>query len=400
MSGRYFVGIDLGSSEHVACITDEEGRVVKEARIEHSGEGMRQFVADLVLLARGSPKDLCVALETPRSSLVDGLLERDFSVFSINPKQLDRFRDRHTVAGAKDDRRDAFVLAISLRTDESLFRRLAPEDPYVVRLRELLRLHEDVVHEHLATVSRLRGQLHRYFPQALELSDGDEPWLWDLLEKAPTPGKARRLSMRWLDKKLRESRIKRIDGRAAKAALQRPCVPVAPGVLEAASEHVGYLVERLHMTHEQRSRSLKRIEELLVEMDAEEEGPARVAILQSMPGVGPLVAATLISEGTEALGQRDYQTLRTRAGVAPVTKQSGKMRHVSMRRACNPRLRNACYHMARVAMYRDEKCKKLYRALRERGHTHGHALRSLSDRMLRILVALLKTGEIYDPVHV
>jgi hypothetical protein len=40
--------------------------------------------------------------------------------FSINPKQLDRFRDRHTVAGAKDDQRDAFVLADSLRTDAVL----------------------------------------------------------------------------------------------------------------------------------------------------------------------------------------------------------------------------------------------------------------------------------------
>jgi len=55
------------------------------------------------------------------------LVERGFHVYAINPKRLDRFRDRHTIAGSKDDRRDALVLADSLRTDRHCFlwRRLA-----------------------------------------------------------------------------------------------------------------------------------------------------------------------------------------------------------------------------------------------------------------------------------
>ncbi len=47
----------------------------------------------------------------------------------INPKQLDRMRDRFTIAGAKDDRLDAFVLADSLRTDMRFYRFLDPADP-------------------------------------------------------------------------------------------------------------------------------------------------------------------------------------------------------------------------------------------------------------------------------
>src|SRR5207245_5774097 len=53
-----------------------------------------------------SPSEIAVAIETPRGPLVELLLERDFQVFALNPKQLDRFRDRFTVAGAKDDSRD------------------------------------------------------------------------------------------------------------------------------------------------------------------------------------------------------------------------------------------------------------------------------------------------------
>jgi hypothetical protein len=62
------------------------------------------------------------------------------------PKQLDRFRDRHSVAGAKDDRRDAFVLSDSLRTDRARFRRIRLDDPLVIQLRELSRVDEDLLH--------------------------------------------------------------------------------------------------------------------------------------------------------------------------------------------------------------------------------------------------------------
>ena len=59
-------------------------------------------------LCERQPATVAVAIETPHGVLVDALLEHGFAVFAINPKQLDRFRDRFTVAGAKDDRRDAW----------------------------------------------------------------------------------------------------------------------------------------------------------------------------------------------------------------------------------------------------------------------------------------------------
>jgi transposase len=60
-----------------------------------------------------------------------------------------------------------------------------------------------------------------------------------------------------------------------------------------------------------------------------------------LPGVGRVVAATVLAEAAEALAERDYQTLRAHGGIAPVTRKSGKKLSVSMRYGCNPRLRNA-----------------------------------------------------------
>ena len=64
-----------------------------------------------------------------------------------NPKQLDRLRDRFSVAGAKDDRRDGYVLADSVRTDRRLFRRLHVADPRLVELRAWSRLAEELQEE-------------------------------------------------------------------------------------------------------------------------------------------------------------------------------------------------------------------------------------------------------------
>jgi hypothetical protein len=105
-------------------VLDRDRRLVGARAVDHDGVSLAQLVAWLWTVSAGQPERVSVAIEVPRGAIVEGLVERGFHVFAINPKQLDRFRDRHSVAGAKDDRRDAFVLADSLRTDQPSFRRL------------------------------------------------------------------------------------------------------------------------------------------------------------------------------------------------------------------------------------------------------------------------------------
>jgi Transposase len=112
-------------------------------------------------IAGGDPGQAAIAIEVPRGVVVETLVEHGFHLYAINPKQLDRFRDRHSVAGAKDDRGDAFVLSGSLRTDRARFRRIRLDVPLVIQLRELSRVDEDLGHEANRLTNRLREQLHR-----------------------------------------------------------------------------------------------------------------------------------------------------------------------------------------------------------------------------------------------
>src|SRR3712207_6638676 len=162
-------------------------------------------LCDWLVSLAGHPGSVAVAIEVPHGPVVDALLDRGFAVHAINPKRLDRLRDRFSVAGAKDDRRDARVAAAGLRTDRHLFRPVAVGDPAVVELREWSRLAEELQQERVRLSNRVRQQLWRYYPQFLELADDvAAEWVLALWSIAPTPAKAARLRAATIAKLLRQ----------------------------------------------------------------------------------------------------------------------------------------------------------------------------------------------------
>ncbi|TPW01634.1 MAG: putative transposase for insertion sequence NGRIS-13h [Alphaproteobacteria bacterium] len=403
---RWFVGIDWAPHAHEVCILDGAGHVCERRQVDHTAPGLGTFAEALLARAQGDPARIAIAIEVPRGALVELLVERGFGVYAINPKQLDRFRDRFTVAGAKDDRRDALVLGDSLRTDPHAFRRVRLDHPLVIELREWSRVDEDLQVELSRLTNRLRDLVHRVAPEVLALCPAaDEPWFWALWRQAPTPVAQHRLSERQVARLLREHRVRRVTAAQVRAVLQRPPLYTAPGVVEAVAAHCQLLAPRVELVGAQRRECGRQLERLLEALEAQEPaaGDQRehrdVAILRSMPGVGSRVAAAVLAEASQPLGDRAYHTMRTCMGVAPVTKQSGRRRTVSMRYACNERLREAAYHWARVGMQHDPGSRAYYVALRARGHKHGRALRSVADRFLRVFFALLKHGQLFDPAH-
>jgi len=395
-----FVGIDWGSELHQVCVMDERRKVLLEACVEHCGSALADLVKKVLSVAGDRPECVAVAIEVPRGAVVETFLEQGIAVFAINPKQLDRFRDRHTVAGAKDDRRDALVLADSLRTDMPAFRRVRLGEPALVQLRELSRMHDELKAERVALGNRLQEQLRRYFVQVLEL-DGvyDGRWLWELLEIAPTPQLAKRLSPVKLRSLLKRHRIRRLTPEQVREILSAEPLHVAPGVVEACRRHVLLLVPRLRLVHEQKAEIEREIEVLLDELATPTSGKAEhrdALLLQSLPGLGKLVCATMLAEASEPLERRDYTTLRALCGIAPVTRQSGKQHAVLMRRSCNRRLRTAVHYWAGNAVQRDPHWKSHYATLRAAGHSHSRALRGIGDRLLAVMFAVLKTNTPYD----
>lgn len=398
------VGIDWAQDRHEVCVEDAQGEVLGQRSVEHTAAGLAAMCDWLLQLAKGQPAAIEVAIETPHGIVVETLLDRGLAVFAINPKQLDRFRDRFSMSGAKDDRRDARVLADSLRTDRHAFRRIVPDSPIVVQIREWSRIYGELQPEEVKLSNRVREQLLRYYPQFLRVSRNvGDAWVMALWKLTPDPQAAATVDPTTVQQLLAEHRIRKIDAEEALARLRAAPMTVAPGTIEAAKAHIELLHQRLAVLNGQLKLCRRRLEELLEQVTTEETGEGKtgeqhiVTITRSLPGVGLIVAAALLAEAPKPLKAGDYPALRSLSGVAPVTKRSGKSINVVRRLACNQRLARAVYHWARVACQHDETSKARYHALRSRGCSHGRALRSVGDALLRVLAAMVRHGTLYDP---
>ena len=187
---------------------------------QHCGMGLTTEMADwIVRTTQSSPHKVGVAIETPRGPVVESLMGREFVVYSINPKQLDRYRDRFSLAGAKDDRLDARVLAETVRLDRNHLRRLDAQMPEAVMLRDCSRLHGQLTADKLRLTNQMREILWRYYPQFLEIYSGlSRLWVLELWMLAPTPHKAKRLRLSSIERLLKKHRIRCIDAKTVKQA--------------------------------------------------------------------------------------------------------------------------------------------------------------------------------------
>jgi len=425
---QWFAGVDWASQKHDVALLDIDGKIVGKATFEHSGSGIAALAEWLVATSGAPPHAIAVAIERPDGPVVEMLLERGFKLNSINPKQLDRFRDRFSPAGAKDDSWDCVVLGSALRTDPQAFRKLLPDAPLIVQLREWQRMAEEHGQDLVRLTNRLDQVLVRYYPAFRQLDGAsDAAWKLALLELAPTPQVARHLPRAKVARLLKHYRVRVHDADATLGILRQRPIELPVVSVQAASHHALALAQSIRFTAEQLNAAERAITQIVDELcrspddddtgggptgkgqgdsdatasasavDAEPGRPSDAAILISMPGHGKFVLASLLTNASTAIRQRDYEALRCLGGVAPVTKQSGKSRYVARRYACNHRIQEALFHWARIAIQHDPQSRAKYNALRQRGKTFGRALRAVADRLLYIACTLLENGTLYDP---
>src|SRR5215813_13729283 len=185
---RLFVGDDWAEGHHDVEVMDEAGRVLAKRRLLEGVAGMAQLHE---LIGRHLPEDgvdaeVVVGIETDRGPWVVALVAAGYAVFPVNPLQASRYRERHSVSGAKSDQGDAHMLADMVRTDSRQLRPAAGDTPEAEAIKVVARTHKTLIWERTRQGQRLRHQLREYFPAALEaFEDLDAPDVLELLGKAP-----------------------------------------------------------------------------------------------------------------------------------------------------------------------------------------------------------------------
>ena len=141
----------------------------------------------------------------------------------------------------------------------------------------------------------------------------------------------------------------------------------------------------------QEERELSKL--LRQQIQADQALAADCALLTSMPGCGPILAATLLAEMPE-LGTLDRRKVAALAGLAPVARDSGLRENRRVIKGGRGQVRRALY-MAAVASLRirASPLKQRYAQLVARGKPPKLALTALMRSMLVTLNAMLKARQ-------
>ncbi len=386
------VGIDWADTAHVYCLMDEGGTTLASGTIPHTPEGLEMLLAAIRTYA-STPQDVCVALETAQGLLVGALLDQGFTVYAINPKAVDRHRERFRVAGSKSDLRDAWSLATLLRTDRALYRPLVPDSDAAQELRVLTRDRAELVRTRTMLSNQLTACLKAYFPEFLDLfGDPDRPVALAVLQTFPTPGALRAASVKRLESFLREHHQ---PGAAAKATeiqtrLRQPVFRVTPVILRTKARLAQTLGQQLTTLAQQIDAYETEIQRVLrTHPDGE--------LYRSLPGAGDLLAARMVGElGDNRDRYHESAIAQCAAGTAPVTRASGTIRTVHVRRACIHPLRETLWQFAFSSLLHCPWAKAYYAQARRRGKKHAEAVRMLGNVWMRIIIALRRTRRPYD----
>jgi transposase len=390
-----FVGDDWAEEHHDVELQDGAGRVLATAKLPEGVAGIARLHAMIGehVGEDDEPAVVMVGIETDRGPWVQALIAAGYRIHAVNPLQVARYRERHGVSGAKSDTGDAHVLADMVRTDHHQLRPIAGDSVEAEAIKVITRAHKTLIWERTRHTLRLRSSLREFFPAALaafeDLTAADT---LDLLGSAPDPTSAAALSTTQITAALKRARRRHAAAKAEQiAAALRAEHLGQPAVLTAAyAATVRAQVAILSTLGAQ----IKTMEE---QVEAHFGQHPDAEIYLSQPGLGVVLGARVLAEfGDDTTRYTDAKARRNYAGTSPITRQSGKKKHVLARHVHNDRLIDALNRQAFAALRASPGARAYYDRLRARGVGHHAALRQLGNRLVGILHGCLKTGSSYD----
>jgi transposase len=389
-----FVGDDWAETHHDVELMDGAGRRLAKARLPEGVAGMARLHAMIgEQLGEDDEAEVVVGIETDRGPWVQALIAAGYTVFAVNPLSVARYRERHSVSGAKSDAADAHTLADMVRTDSHQLRPVAGDTADAEAIKVVSRAHKTLIWERTRHTQRLRHALRDYFPAALEaFADLDAADTLELLAKAPDPDSAARLSLNQIRAALKRARRRDIDTKAAaiQAVLRAPHLGQPAVVTAAYAATTRAAVAVLTALHEQ-------VKALQGQVDAHFGLHPDAEIILSQPGLGPILGARVLAEfGDDPDRYTDAKCRKNYAGTSPITRASGKKKVVVARFVHNDRLIDALMTQAFSALNASPGARAYYDQLRARGAEHNAALRQLANRLVGILHGCLKTRTPYD----
>jgi len=409
MTGSLQIGVDVSRAEHVAEILDPAGAAVGRRRVPNSPAGGQQLIAWVLEQARHlSVAEIRVGMEATNVywwHLFHQLLAhaelRAFPthLFLLNPHDIAHFKKALGIVD-KSDPVDAHTIAQYLRFRTDLHEAYTP-DPRYEALQVLTRARFQLVHVQAQEKNRVLARVFQAFsaygkgrPFADVFGATSQHVLAEL-----TVSEIASLDLPCL--------AQRVFGASADAyfpagrpeAILHELVQLARDSYrcDAYTESALRTAIRAHLeVIRQIQRQTRHLEQEI------ETAMARIpGRLQSIPGLGPVFEAGIVTEIGPLDRFRDDDQVARFAGLTWRRNQSGEFEADTrpLTRRGNSYLRYYLCEAANSVRVHEAGLASYYaRKYREaRHHPHKRALVLTARRLLRTIYALLKRGEEFDP---
>lgn len=393
------IGIDVSKDKHDACVMVSSGRMLKRRFcFENTKEGYESLVRTIGEYQHAlKPSETVIGLETTgnyMTALAAYLSQAGFFVVQVSSFVTKRNRDTLDLSWNKNDVKDARNVADCMKQGKILYY----EDNRSVygNIRRLMAVYNRLSKERGQYRVRLRNNvLCITFPEFDKVySVVSELVPLTILERYPLPADIAIMS----EKEFMDD-VRRHSNLSVKLSKLRTLYQLSKVSVGSCQDEESLRWETLFM-----AREIKRIkaeqENLLERIQGMCRGCGDYELLQTIPGVGPVIGAAILAEVGDIDNFRSSKQLLKLAGLDLSRIESGKFQgDVHISRCGRPLLRSMLYQAGLVAVRNDTRLQKKYLDLVSKYETKRGSKRkfvvAIACKIMRIVYAVLKNKEPY-----
>jgi len=308
------VGIDWSQEFVDVCFLTGE-QILSEKRFEVNASGMNSLLREIRTWEKEYGK-VAVGIETDKHILCSFLLNHNISVSVVDPFSLSRFKEIYSASGRKDDRHDAYCIALMMQKNGGKITPINKSSAEYEQLRALLRIRERTGRQRTRSIIMMRAVLTQFFPAFSACFEKFSDSALQLQRLFPNPQEMLSMS----EEKFLEgtATIKRFRAERRKeifSYFQKHIPDFRVEHTDIYALEVGMLLDQIQILDQNLDTLDRKIQEIYTALPVYQ-------IISSLPGcsdsrsIGPMMVAELGDNREKFKNHRAFQSF---VGTSPVT---------------------------------------------------------------------------------
>ena len=386
----FIVGVDIAKRSHEATVIDDNGSKIKKPfNFKNDSSGFHSLLSVLESISL-DPDDFIIGMESTSHywlALYSGLRKKGYTVHVFNPIQSNALREMY-IRQVKNDDRDCFVIAEVIRFGRYSEGGMPPSNIY--ELREMCRARffmvdavADLKRKAIALLDQVFPEYETPFTDIFGLTSSE------LLRNCSTPEEIMAIETDRLCEIISVPSRKRFGMKKAEEI--KSLAENSFGIVQEFDAFgclIKQYMEHIRFSEQQIAALDERIAALYSSFDT---------YLSTIPGVGPVLGATILSEIGDISRFSSAAKLAAFAGIDPTVKQSGEFvgtrNHMSKRGS--PYLTRALWQASTIAVRCDPVLKEFMAKKRAEGKPYMNAVGHVTKKMANIIYAVLRDNKPY-----